>query len=165
MTMGSGKPSRLQLRLSPDRPRRRRRILFWSTAAPSAAGLNEFQQFSFRAMAASSRNLQRQLLSSNAIDPVCRVAITTIHASIHPERRTGLRLRHEETSAASLAQLRKTPDPSSTTARPIETFDSSSPTSAPLIYNLWRQVLEYFDSSSSGSQPRLQEQLASSTRT
>src|ERR1035438_6902396 len=54
---------------------------------------------------------------------------------------------NEETSAATLADLRKAPDPIEyNSAVPIETFDFVITDECHRsIYNLWRQVLEYFD--------------------
>jgi len=112
--------------------------------------LNEFQQFSIPGDGRKFTEIYNvQLLSSNAIDPVCRVAITTIQRlySIlkgEPDYDPG----NEETSAASLAQLRKAPDPIEyNRAVPIETFDFIVTDECHRsIYNLWRQVLEYFDS-------------------
>lgn len=116
--------------------------------------LNEFQQFSIPGDGRKFTEIYNvQLLSSNTIDPVCRVAITTIQRlySIlkgEPDYDPG----NEKTSAASLAQslaqLRKAPDPIEYNgAVPVETFDFIVADECHRsIYNLWRQVLEYFDS-------------------
>ena len=112
--------------------------------------LNELQQFSIPGDGRKFTEIYNvQLLSSNTIDPVCRVAITTIQRLYSilkgdPDYDSG----NEETSAASLAQLRKAPDPIEyNPAVPIETFDFIVTDKCHRsIYNLWRQVLEYFDS-------------------
>jgi type I restriction enzyme R subunit len=128
-----------------------RRILFLvDRRTLGRQALNEFQQFSIPGDGRKFTEIYNvQLLSANTIDPVCRVAITTIQRlySIlkgEPDYDSG----NEETSAASLAQLRKTPDPIEyNSAVPIETFDFIVTDECHRsIYNLWRQVLEYFDS-------------------
>jgi type I restriction enzyme, R subunit len=95
--------------------------------------LNEFQQFSIPGDGRKFTEIYNvQLLSSNAIDPVCRVAITTIQRlysilKAEPDYDPG----NEETSAASLAQLRNAPDPIEYhTPSPLKPSTSSSPTSA-----------------------------------
>ncbi len=128
-----------------------RRVLFLvDRRTLGRQALNEFQQFSIPGDGRKFTEIYNvQLLSSNAIDPVCRVAITTIQRlySIlkgEPDYDSG----NEETSAASLAQLRKAPDPIEyNSAVPVETFDFIVTDECHRsIYNLWRQVLEYFDS-------------------
>jgi len=152
MTMGSGKTftaCNFVYRLIAHAGARR--ILFLvDRRTLGRQALNEFQQFSIPGDGRKFTEIYNvQLLSSNAIDPVCRVAITTIQRlySIlkgEPDYDSG----NEETSAASLAQLRKTPDPIEyNSAVPIETFDFIVTDECHRsIYNLWRQVLEYFDS-------------------
>src|ERR1035438_5296629 len=128
-----------------------RRVLFLvDRRTLGRQALNEFQQFSIPGDGRKFTEIYNvQLLSSNTIDPVCRVAITTIQRlySIlkgEPDYDPG----NEETSAASLAQLRKAPDPIEyNSAIPVETFDFIVTDECHRsIYNLWRQVLEYFDS-------------------
>ena len=152
MTMGSGKTftaCNFAWRLIAHAGARR--ILFLvDRRTLGRQALNEFQQFSIPGDGRKFTEIYNvQLLSSNTIDPVCRVAITTIQRlySIlkgEPDYDPG----NEETSAASLAQLRKAPDPIEyNPAVPIETFDFIVTDECHRsIYNLWRQVLEYFDS-------------------
>jgi type I restriction enzyme, R subunit len=127
-----------------------RRILFLvDRRTLGRQALNEFQQFSIPGDGRKFTEIYNvQLLSANTIDPVCRVAITTIQRlySIlkgEPDYDSG----NEETSAASLAQLRKAPDPIEYNGNvSIETFDFIVTDECHRsIYNLWRQVLEYFD--------------------
>jgi type I restriction enzyme R subunit len=152
MTMGSGKTftaCNFTYRLIAHAGARR--ILFLvDRRTLGRQALNEFQQFSIPGDGRKFTEIYNvQLLSSNTIDPVCRVAITTIQRlySIlkgEPDYDSG----NEETSAASLADLHKAPDPIEYNgAIPIETFDFIVTDECHRsIYNLWRQVLEYFDS-------------------
>jgi len=128
-----------------------RRVLFLvDRRTLGRQALNEFQQFSIPGDGRKFTEIYNvQLLSSNAIDPVCRVAITTIQRlysilKAEPDYDPG----NEDTSAASLAQLRNAPDPIEYhNAVPVETFDFIVTDECHRsIYNLWRQVLEYFDS-------------------
>jgi type I restriction enzyme R subunit len=111
--------------------------------------LNEFQQFTIPGDGRKFTEIYNvQLLSSNTIDPVCRVAITTIqrlYSILKGE--SDYDAGNEETSAASLASLRTTPDPIEyNPAVGIETFDFIVTDECHRsIYNLWSQVLEYFD--------------------
>jgi type I restriction enzyme R subunit len=151
MTMGSGKTftaCNFAWRLIAHAGARR--VLFLvDRRTLGRQALNEFQQFSIPGDGRKFTEIYNvQLLSSNTIDPVGRVAITTIQRlySIlkgEPDYDSG----NEETSAASLAQLRKAPDPIEyNPAVPIETFDFIVTDECHRsIYNLWRQVLEYFD--------------------
>src|SRR5579864_757675 len=151
MTMGSGKTftaCNFVYRLIANAGARR--VLFLvDRRTLGRQALNEFQQFSIPGDGRKFTEIYNvQLLSSNTIDPVCRVAITTIQRlySIlkgEPDYDPG----NEETSAASLAQLRKAPEPIEyNSAVPIETFDFIVTDECHRsIYNLWRQVLEYFD--------------------
>jgi type I restriction enzyme R subunit len=151
MTMGSGKTftaCNLVYRLIAHAGARR--VLFLvDRRTLGRQALNEFQQFGIPGDGRKFTEIYNvQLLSSNAIDPVCRVAITTIQRlySIlkgEPDYDPG----NEETSAATLADLRKAPDPIEyNSAIPIETFDFIVTDECHRsIYNLWRQVLEYFD--------------------
>ena len=128
-----------------------RRVLFLvDRRTLGRQALNEFQQFTIPGDGRKFTEIYNvQLLSSNTIDPVCRVAITTIQRLYSilkgdPDYDSG----NEETSAASLASLNKAPDPIEyNPAVPIETFDFVVTDECHRsIYNLWRQVLEYFDS-------------------
>jgi type I restriction enzyme R subunit len=128
-----------------------RRVLFLvDRRTLGRQALNEFQQFTIPGDGRKFTEIYNvQLLSSNTIDPVCRVAITTIQRLYSilkgdPDYDAG----NEETSAASLASLGKAPDPIEyNPAVPIETFDFVVTDECHRsIYNLWRQVLEYFDS-------------------
>jgi type I restriction enzyme R subunit len=123
----------------------------WWTAALSAARPSTSSSSSpSPATAAKFTEIYNvQLLSSNTIDPVCRVAITTIQRLYSilkgdPDYDAG----NEETSAATLASLNQAPGPIEyNPAVPIETFDFVVTDECHRsIYNLWRQVLEYFDS-------------------
>jgi type I restriction enzyme R subunit len=152
MTMGSGKTRtacNFVYRLIAHAGARR--VLFLvDRRTLGRQALNEFQQFSIPGDGRKFTEIYNvQLLSANTIDPVCRVAITTIQRlySIlkgEPDYDSG----NEETSAASLAQRCKTPDPIEyNSVVPIETFDFIVTDECHRsIYNLWRQVLEYFDS-------------------
>ena len=112
--------------------------------------LGEFQQY---ATPDDGRRLGElfnvQLLSTNAVDPVSRVCIGTIQRlySIlkgEPE----LPAEADEVSALdALPTLRREPLPVLyNPALPIETFDVIITDECHRsIYNLWRQVLEYFD--------------------
>jgi type I restriction enzyme R subunit len=89
-----------------------------------------------------------QHLQSNKLDPVAKVSITTIqrlYAMLRgePDLNPGL----DETSLATLAGLYKDPLPVVyNPGIPIETFDFVVIDECHRsIYNLWRQVLEYFD--------------------
>ena len=128
-----------------------RRVLFLvDRRTLGRQALNEFQQFTIPGDGRKFTEIYNvQLLSSNTIDPVCRVAITTIQRLYSilkgdPDYDSG----NEETSAATLATLNQAPDPIEyNPAIPIETFDFVVTDECHRsIYNLWRQVLEYFDS-------------------
>jgi type I restriction enzyme R subunit len=89
-----------------------------------------------------------QLLQANKLDPVAKVSITTIqrlYAMLRGEPDLNPDL--DETSLASLAGLYKDPLPVVyNPGIPIETFDFVIIDECHRsIYNLWRQVLEYFD--------------------
>jgi type I restriction enzyme R subunit len=127
-----------------------RRVLFLvDRRTLGRQALNEFQQFTIPGDGRKFTEIYNvQLLSSNTIDPVCRVAITTIQRLYSilkgdSEYDSG----NEETSAATLASLGKAPDPIEyNPAVPVETFDFVVTDECHRsIYNLWRQVLEYFD--------------------
>jgi len=89
-----------------------------------------------------------QLLSSNTIDPVARVCITTIQRLYSMLQGTELDPELEELSGFDpSAGLAKEPLPVVYNPDvPIETFDVIFTDECHRsIYNLWRQVLEYFD--------------------
>src|SRR5664280_1917551 len=91
-----------------------------------------------------------QLMRSNKLDDVSRVCITTIQrlfCMLKGEEELDPSL--EEESAFTMASLQKEPVPVSYNPRlPIETFDFIVTDECHRsIYNLWRQVLEYFDAS------------------
>jgi len=128
-----------------------RRVLFLvDRRTLGRQALNEFQQFTIPGDGRKFTEIYNvQLLSSNTIDPVCRVAITTIqrlYSILKGE--SDYDAGNEETSAASLDSLRAAPEPIEyNPAVPIETFDFIVTDECHRsIYNLWRQVLEYFDS-------------------
>jgi len=89
-----------------------------------------------------------QLLQSNKIDPVARVVITTIQRLFSMLRGEELAPEDEEGSqfdTASQAASEPLPVPYNPYI-PIETFDVIFTDECHRsIYNLWRQVLEYFD--------------------
>jgi type I restriction enzyme, R subunit len=90
-----------------------------------------------------------QHLQSNRIDPVAKVCIATIQRLYSMLRGEELEPELEEQSGASLEMLRRPPDPITyNPVIPIETFDIIVTDECHRsIYNLWRQVLEYFDAS------------------
>jgi type I restriction enzyme R subunit len=112
--------------------------------------LKEFQQFATPDDGRKFTELYNvQHLTSNRVDPVARVVITTIQrlysmlkgdADLDPEL-------DEKSAFDSLAGLLKEPAPIAyNPAIPIELFDVLFIDEAHRsIYSLWRQVLEYFD--------------------
>jgi type I restriction enzyme R subunit len=89
-----------------------------------------------------------QLLESNKLDPVGKVCITTIqrlYAMMRGEEELDPEI--EEKPLGSLESLIKKPVPVSyNPAIPMEFFDFIVVDECHRsIYNLWRQVLEYFD--------------------
>ena len=91
-------------------------------------------------------NVQR--LTSNKVDPVARVVITTIQRVYSMLRgEAELPPGAEESPLASLAELVKEPVPVEyTPAIPVEAFDVVLIDECHRsIYSLWRQVIEYFD--------------------
>jgi type I restriction enzyme R subunit len=89
-----------------------------------------------------------QHLKSNKLDPVSRVCITTIqrlYSMLKGEE--GLPAEVDEASWYELESIFKEPPPVEYTSRiPIEMFDFIITDECHRsIYNLWRQVLEYFD--------------------
>jgi len=92
-----------------------------------------------------------QHLHSNHIDPVARVCITTIqrlYSMLQGEEELDPEL-EERSAFDTLSALVKTPVPVAYNPNvPIETFDVIFTDECHRsIYNLWRQVLEYFDAS------------------
>ena len=88
-----------------------------------------------------------QHLTSNTLDTTARVTICTIQRLYSMLRGRELAEEDDEVSAAGLENLFKSPEPIAyNPAIPIETFDVIVTDEAHRsIYNLWRQVLEYFD--------------------
>ncbi|MBA5866940.1 MAG: DEAD/DEAH box helicase [Nitrospira sp. CR1.3] len=90
-----------------------------------------------------------QRLTSNQLDTTARVCIGTIQRMYSMLKGRELAEEDEETSIAGLERLTKKPDPIEyNPAIPIETFDVIVTDECHRsIYNLWAQVLEYFDAS------------------
>jgi type I restriction enzyme R subunit len=88
-----------------------------------------------------------QHLTSNTLDTTARVTICTIQRLYSMLRGRELTEEDDEVSAAGLENLFKSPEPIAyNPSIPIETFDVIVTDEAHRsIYNLWRQVLEYFD--------------------
>ena len=88
-----------------------------------------------------------QHLSSNNLDRTARVCISTIQRMFSMLKGRELAPEDDEVSTEGLESLFKTPEPIDyNPAIPIETFDIIVTDEAHRsIYNLWRQVLEYFD--------------------
>ena len=113
--------------------------------------LNEFQQFITPDDGRKFTELYNaQLLSSNKIDHVSKVCITTIQRLYSMlVGREVVDEEEEEKSAVTWASMTKLPDPVKYNPKfPIEDFDFIVTDECHRsIYNLWRQVLEYFDAS------------------
>jgi type I restriction enzyme R subunit len=90
-----------------------------------------------------------QHLQSSHIDPVAKVCISTIQRLYSMLKGEELDPEQDELSGSSLEMLQRPPDPIVyNPAIPIETFDLIVTDECHRsIYNLWRQVLEYFDAS------------------
>ncbi|MFO1428436.1 MAG: type I restriction-modification enzyme R subunit C-terminal domain-containing protein [Steroidobacteraceae bacterium] len=88
-----------------------------------------------------------QHLTSNQIDKTARVCICTIQRMFSMLKGRELPAEADEESTAAAESLFKEPEPIDfNPAFPIETFDIIVTDEAHRsIYNLWRQVLEYFD--------------------
>ncbi len=88
-----------------------------------------------------------QHLSSNNLDMTARVTISTIQRMFSMLKGRELADEDDERSTEGLESLFKTPEPIDyNPAIPIETFDVIVTDEAHRsIYNLWRQVLDYFD--------------------
>jgi len=110
--------------------------------------LKEFQQYSTPDDGRKFTELYNvQHLNSNKLDPVARVVICTIQRLYAMLSGEELDPGVEEESIFTLADLRKEPVPVRYNPLiPIETFDFVwTDECHRSIYNLWRQVLEYFD--------------------
>jgi len=90
-----------------------------------------------------------QHMQSNKLDPVAKVCITTIQRLYAMLRGEELEPEQEEAAGFTQENLRREPPPVEYNANlPLETFDFIVTDECHRsIYNLWRQVLEYFDSS------------------
>jgi type I restriction enzyme R subunit len=90
-----------------------------------------------------------QLLQSSRIDPVAKVCISTIQRLYSMLKGEELDPELDELSGSTLEILQRPPEPIAyNPAIPIETFDLIVTDECHRsIYNLWRQVLEYFDAS------------------
>ena len=88
-----------------------------------------------------------QHLTSNNLDTTARVCIATIQRMYSMLKGRELAEYDEEQSTASVDRFFKEPEPINYNPQfPIETFDIIVTDEAHRsIYNLWRQVLEYFD--------------------
>jgi type I restriction enzyme R subunit len=88
-----------------------------------------------------------QHLTSNQLDTTARVCICTIQRLFSMLKGRDLAEEDDELSAAGTESLFKEPEPIDYNPKfPIETFDLIVTDEAHRsIYNLWRQVLEYFD--------------------
>ena len=110
--------------------------------------LREFQGFTTPDDAHKFTELYNvQLLDSGYIDPVSRVCISTVQRVYSILRGDELDPELEEMSGFDTPSLRSEPTPVVYNPRiPIDTFDFIITDECHRsIYNLWRQVLEYFD--------------------
>ena len=110
--------------------------------------LKEFQQFvSLYNNFKFTEEYIVQRLAGNNLDFAARVCISTIQRMYSMLKGTELSEEDEEKSTAGLSRLFKEPPPIEyNQAIPIETFDVIVVDECHRsIYNLWRQVLEYFD--------------------
>ena len=110
--------------------------------------LREFQGFTVPGDGRKFTELYNvQLLQSNSIDPVSRVCIATIQRVYSMLRGDELDPEQEEASGYDVASARRTAPPVEyNPAFPIEEFDFIITDECHRsIYDLWRQVLEYFD--------------------
>lgn len=110
--------------------------------------LKEFQQFQspYTPYKFTEEHIVQQL-KSNQIDKTARVCISTIQRLYSILQGKELDEESEEHSVAGMESLYKEPPPIEYNADiPIETFDIIVTDECHRsIYNLWRQVLEYFD--------------------
>ncbi len=90
-----------------------------------------------------------QHLQSSRIDPVAKVCISTIQRLYSMLKGEELDPELDELSGSTLEMLKRPPEPIAyNPAIPIESFDLIVTDECHRsIYNLWRQVLEYFDAS------------------
>jgi type I restriction enzyme, R subunit len=88
-----------------------------------------------------------QRLTSNTLDKTARVCICTLQRMYSMLKGRELAVEDEETSIEGLGKLFKQPEPIEYNPKiPIETFDVIVTDECHRsIYNLWAQVLEYFD--------------------
>jgi type I restriction enzyme R subunit len=88
-----------------------------------------------------------QRLTSNSLDTTARVCISTIQRMYSMLKGRELSEEEEETSVAGLERVCKRPEPIEYNPKiPVETFDFIVTDECHRsIYNLWAQVLEYFD--------------------
>ena len=110
--------------------------------------LREFQGFTTPDEGCKFTELYNvQLLQSSRIDPVSRVCISTIQRVYSILKGEELDPEREEFSGFDTAALQREPMPVEYNPDvPIETFDVIITDECHRsIYNLWRQVLEYFD--------------------
>ena len=136
-------------RLPPDQVRRRARVLFLVDRANlGRQTLKEFQQFSTPDDGRKFTELYNvQHLRSNKLDPVARVvdhdhpaALLDAQGRDRSSTRSSTRARPSSGAAEEPVPVEYNP------AFPIETFDVIFIDECHRsIYNLWRQVLEYFD--------------------
>ena len=128
-----------------------RRILFLvDRRTLGSQTLNEFQQFVTPDDGRKFTELYNaQLLSGNKIDLVSKVCVTTIQRLYSMLAGREVDDEQDERSAVTWADLTRLPEPIQyNPAFPIETFDFIVTDECHRsIYNLWRQVLEYFDAS------------------
>ncbi len=126
-----------------------RRVLFLVDRGNLARqALKEFQQYVTPDDGRKFTSIYNvQQLTSNSIDKTARVVICTIQRLYSILKGEELDPELEEASAFTLDDLRKDPVPVVyNPAVPVETFDFIWTDEAHRsIYNLWRQVLEYFD--------------------
>ena len=111
--------------------------------------LREFQGFTVPGDGRKFTELYNvQLLQSNSIDPVSKVCISTIQRVYSMLRGEDLDPEMEEASGYNVASTRPSPQTVEYSRNfPIEEFDFIITDECHRsIYDLWRQVLEYFDS-------------------
>lgn len=128
-----------------------KRVLFLVDRANlGRQALKEFQQYVTPDDGRKFTELYNvQLLSSNRIDPVARVVITTIQRlfSMLKGEQEYDPVRDEESAFTLTLDEKKVEPVGYNPTLPIETFDVVFTDECHRsIYNLWRQVLEYFDS-------------------
>ena len=110
--------------------------------------LREFQGFTTPEEGRKFTELYNvQLMKSGSVDPVSRVCIATIQRVYSVLKGEELDPEEEEFSGFDAAAFRREPVPVEYNPNvPIETFDVIITDECHRsIYNLWRQVLEYFD--------------------